>query len=169
MKKPFPLNPVEKAVLIQPSRESRPHSTHLRKPSAFNPVEKAVPIQPIWESRPHSTHMRKPSPLNPLKKAVPIQPIWESRPHLTHLKKPSPFNSVEKAVRSFSCVDHPAAMTTQLRWPELTQNCTRWAWLLIKWEFPGGVFKCFLKLKLTSRSLLLNSDSLSLKLPFATL
>jgi hypothetical protein len=30
-----------------------------------------------------------------------------------------------------SCVDHPAALTTQLRWSKLTEICTRRAWLLI--------------------------------------
>ncbi len=36
-----PFNPVEKAVLIQPSRKSRSHSTQSKKPSPFNPFEKA--------------------------------------------------------------------------------------------------------------------------------
>jgi hypothetical protein len=60
------------------------------------------------------------------------------------MKKSSSFNPAEKAVRSFICVDHPAALTTQLRWlrwPRLTQICTRWDWLLIKLRFPGGSFR----------------------------
>jgi hypothetical protein len=44
---PFPFNPFEKAVPIQPIRKSRSHSTHLKKPFPFNPFEEAVPIQPI--------------------------------------------------------------------------------------------------------------------------
>jgi hypothetical protein len=47
------------------------------------------------------THLKKPSPLNQFKKAVPIQFIWKSRLHSTQPKKP---------------LDHPAALTTQLRW-----------------------------------------------------
>jgi hypothetical protein len=47
IQKPFSFNSFEKAVPIQPSRKSRPHSTHLKKPSSFNPVEKVVPSQPI--------------------------------------------------------------------------------------------------------------------------
>jgi hypothetical protein len=44
---PFPFNFFEKAVLIQPSRKSRPDSIHSKKPSPVNSAEKAVPIQPI--------------------------------------------------------------------------------------------------------------------------
>jgi hypothetical protein len=90
-------------------------STRSIKPSPFNSCEKTILIQPSWKSRSRSTQSKKPFPFNPVEKAVPIQPTWKSRPHSTHLKKPSPFNSVEKAVRSFICVDHPAAMTSQLR------------------------------------------------------
>jgi hypothetical protein len=81
------------------------------------PFEKAVLIQIIWKSRPHSTHLKKPFPFNFFEKAVLIQPIWKSRPHSIHLKKSFSCNFVETVVRSFSCVDHPAALTTQLRWP----------------------------------------------------
>jgi hypothetical protein len=41
-KKSFSFNPVEKAVLIQLSRQSRSHSIRIKKPSSFNPAEKAV-------------------------------------------------------------------------------------------------------------------------------
>jgi hypothetical protein len=47
IKKPFPYNPHEKAVPIQPRRKSRTHSTQSKKPFPFNTGEKAVPIQLI--------------------------------------------------------------------------------------------------------------------------
>jgi hypothetical protein len=37
----------KRAGPLQPSRKSRPHSTHLKKPSSINPFEKALPSQPI--------------------------------------------------------------------------------------------------------------------------
>jgi hypothetical protein len=46
----------------------------VKKPFPFNPGEKAVPIQPRWKSRPYPTHLKKPFPFNPGEKAVPIQP-----------------------------------------------------------------------------------------------
>jgi hypothetical protein len=52
LKKPFSLNPVEKPVVIQPSRKSRLYATQLKKPFSYNPVEKAVPIQFIEEAVP---------------------------------------------------------------------------------------------------------------------
>jgi hypothetical protein len=54
LKKPFPFNPGEKAVPIQPRSKSRPHSTQPKKPFPFNPG-------------------KKPSSSNPDEKAVPIQ------------------------------------------------------------------------------------------------
>ncbi len=97
-KKPSPSDPDEKVVPIRPRWKSRSHSTQVKKPSSFNPDEKAVLIQPIWKSRSHSTQVKKPFPFNPGEKAVPIQPRWKSRPYPTHLKKPFPFNPGEKAV-----------------------------------------------------------------------
>jgi hypothetical protein len=75
----------EKAVLIQPSQKSRPHSTQPKKPFSFNSGKKAVLIQPSRKSRPqvksrsHSTQVK-------------------SRSHLTQVKKSSLFNLDEKVV-----------------------------------------------------------------------
>jgi hypothetical protein len=78
----------------------------LKKPSPFN----------SWKSRPHPTQSKKPSPSDPVEKAVPIRSSRKSRSHPIQSKKSFSFNFVEKALKSFICVDHPAALTTQLRW-----------------------------------------------------
>jgi hypothetical protein len=138
----------------------------LEKPFSFNPFGKAVPIQLIWKSRSHSTHMRKPSPFNPYEKAVPIQPVWKSRPHSTRMKSRS--HSTQPKLRwPPSCVDHPAALT-KAYW-NLHSTSFRPIRLDSRGELPGGVFcRIYIgwnfKLKLTC-----NSDSLLLKLRFATL
>ncbi len=51
-------NSVEKAVLVQLNRKSRPHLTHEKKPSSFNPLVKAVLIQLMRKSCLYSTQSK---------------------------------------------------------------------------------------------------------------